>query len=205
VAEDTRVDDMPSLERIVWHKLRVKRGDKAPYCGFGATRDALAELFAELGYTLGAEIGVCRGHYSETLCKKNPRLKLLCVDPWAPYALRTEQVQQAHCDEATARLAKYDVTIIKKASMEAVKDVADGSLDFVYIDADHLFESVILDIIHWSRKVRVGGIVSGHDYCCDYQSGVMAAVDAYVKGTGIQTWYVTIHDHSPSWLWLKRR
>jgi len=198
-------EKLVSPERIVWNKFRIRRGDIVPYCGSAATREALAELFAELGYTLGAEIGVCRGHYSQVLCQKNPGLRLFCVDHWAPYSIRTEQLQQAHYAEAMERLKKHNVTIIKKTSMEAIRDIPDGSLDFVYIDADHLFESVMLDIIHWSHKVRAGGIVSGHDYCHDYQSGTYTAVNAYVRGMGIQTWYITNLDISPSWLWLKRR
>ena len=48
----------------------------------------------------------------------------------------------------------------------------------MYIDADHCFDSVMQDIIVWSARVRIGGIVSGHDYD---NEDVKTAVDTYVK------------------------
>jgi len=195
---------MSSVDRAIWNKLRVKQHDNVPYCGWGATRIALAELFGELGFKRGAEIGVARGEYSEILCQKNPGLELFCIDVWAPNAKRRlRRAQEENFAQAKQRLEKFNAKLIRKASMDALGDVADGSLDFVYIDADHEFESVMLDIIHWSHKVRAGGIVSGHDYCWGYRTGVVAAVDGYVSGMGIQSWYLTNHDREPSWLWVK--
>lgn len=38
------------------------------------------------------------------------------------------------------------------------------SVDFVFIDADHRYDSVRKDILSWFPKVRIGGIIAGHDY-----------------------------------------
>ena len=53
---------------------------------------------------------------------------------------------------------------IKKTSIEAAKDFADGSLDAVYIDAEHDEDSVREDIRVWRPKIKPGGILSGHDW-----------------------------------------
>jgi predicted O-methyltransferase YrrM len=53
--------------------------------------------------------------------------------------------------------------IIKDYTTEAAKTVYDGSLDFVFIDADHGYEGCLRDIKAWDSKVRDGGIVFGHD------------------------------------------
>ena len=53
---------------------------------------------------------------------------------------------------------------IRKTSVEAAKDFEDGSLDAVYIDAEHDEESVREDIRTWRPKIKRGGILSGHDY-----------------------------------------
>ncbi len=53
---------------------------------------------------------------------------------------------------------------IRKTSVEASKDFADQSLDAVYIDAEHDEDSVREDIKTWRRKIKPGGILSGHDY-----------------------------------------
>ena len=55
------------------------------------------------------------------------------------------------------------VTHIKKYSLDASKDFEDGFFDVVYIDACHDYECVIEDIKAWYPKVKVGGILAGHD------------------------------------------
>src|SRR3989338_11169389 len=45
-------------------------------------RDNLADLFKELGFKIGAEIGVYYGWYSEKLCRANPEMKFYAIDPW---------------------------------------------------------------------------------------------------------------------------
>lgn len=60
-------------------------------------------------------------------------------------------------------------------SVDASKLYADGSLDFVFIDAEHDYANVRRDIDAWLPKVKPGGIISGHDHCPDFP-GVMQAV-----------------------------
>jgi len=143
-------------------------------------RIELAKHFAALEFTSGAEIGVCHGRYSEILCRTNPKLKLLAVDDW-----RRNITHESYA-VAKLRLANLNVTIDRRSSMDAVGDVADESLDFVFIDADHKYTSVCDDIREWSKKVRIGGIVSGHDYYITrgQNMGVINAVDEYVAEHG---------------------
>ena len=144
-------------------------------------RIELAKHFATLGFTTGAEIGVCHGRYSEILCRTNPKLKLLAVDDW-----RRNRTHRSYAI-AYRRLTKLNVTIDRRSSMDAVGDVADESLDFVFIDADHKYISVCNDIREWAKKVRIGGIVSGHDYYKTPRGqnmGVINAVDEYVAKHG---------------------
>lgn len=50
------------------------------------------------------------------------------------------------------------------SSAQAAAFISDGSLDLVFIDADHSYDGVAQDIALWTPKVRKGGIISGHDY-----------------------------------------
>jgi len=170
-------------------------------------RAHLASLFAELGYTKGAEIGVQTGKYSIILCKTIPNLKLICVDPWGiPRIDRRSEERYQHCVET---LSPYGTTFIRMTSIEASKLVPDGSLDFVYIDALHDFDNAMIDITLWAPKVRAGGIVSGHDYISFQDYGVIQAVDAYTQIHKID-YYVTQPDlankifYISSWFWLKK-
>ena len=92
--------------------------------------------------------------------------------------------------------------------MDAVKDFADKSLDFVFIDGHHGYDYIKEDIREWSKKVRKGGIVSGHDYYLTPAGnmGVMDAVDEYVKEHGydlkLTDWdkdNPVVDDRQPSW------
>lgn len=133
-------------------------------------RATLARLFFLLGFSRGAEIGVERALYSETLLRENQLLQLLCVDAWRPYGGYRDHVSAAKLErffvEAQERLAPFAARtrFIREFSVEAAAQIPDRSLDFVYIDAAHDFASVAADLRAWSPKVRIGGIVSGHDY-----------------------------------------
>ena len=50
-------------------------------------------------------------------------------------------------------------------SADAAKTVPDDSLDFVYLDARHDFNGVFEDLSVWWPKLKMGGILAGHDYC----------------------------------------
>ena len=52
----------------------------------------------------------------------------------------------------------------KMTSLQASALFEDNSLDFVFIDADHAYESVKADINAWYPKVKPGGYIGGHDY-----------------------------------------
>lgn len=59
---------------------------------------------------------------------------------------------------------KSVVTPIRKPSVEAANEFSNGSLDCVFIDANHSYEEVKNDIMAWLPKVKKGGIICGHDY-----------------------------------------
>lgn len=187
-------------------------------------RDQLAGLFAELSLTKGVEIGVDNGGYSETLLKANPKLFLTSVDPWANDAYEPGisgiDYRQSYFNQcyrtAKKRLAPYNCQIVRKASMEAVKNFKDNSLDFVYIDGNHDFANVVNDIHQWQKKVRSGGIVAGHDYA--FFSGgkrnhVKYVVPNYTRAYGIIPLFIVgaeavgqrgiIRDKFRSWFWVK--
>src|SRR3990167_8478670 len=144
--------------------LKLKgRPAEIPDC----SRDDLPQFFVGLGYKVGTEIGVFKGEFSEKFCKAG--LKLYAIDPWQLYKDYEDFYDQEKLNflyEHTKRvLAPYpDCTVVRKTSMEAVTDFADESLDFVYIDGNHQLKYVVEDITEWSKKVRVGGAITGHDY-----------------------------------------
>lgn len=181
-------------------------------------RAGLAKLFDELGYRAGVEIGVQQGLYTEVLCKENPQAKIYGIDPWEAYEGYQTYVSQEKRDvfyeEARERLGSYNCQLLKKFSMDALDDFEDGSLDFVFIDGNHDFLHVTQDIAGWSKKVRRGGIISGHDYIRrspPTDTHVVRVVQAYTYSYRIKPWFVlgtmakesgVIRDRSRSWMWV---
>lgn len=185
------------------------------------TRDDLPQFFVEMGYKTGVEVGVDKGEFSEKFCKSG--LKLYAIDPWQydnDYIDRHSQEKLDSFYENTKKLlSPYPTcTVIRKNSMHAVGDFADESLDFVYIDANHQLKYVIEDLVEWSKKIRAGGCISGHDYIYTNprtQAGichVIYAVNAYTQAYKIRNWYLLgetknepdeKRDSWRSWMWIK--
>eukprot|EP00747_Dinoflagellata_sp_TGD_P091697 gnl/TRDRNA2_/TRDRNA2_165153_c0_seq1.p1 gnl/TRDRNA2_/TRDRNA2_165153_c0~~gnl/TRDRNA2_/TRDRNA2_165153_c0_seq1.p1 ORF type:complete len:190 (-),score=44.02 gnl/TRDRNA2_/TRDRNA2_165153_c0_seq1:22-591(-) len=65
--------------------------------------------------------------------------------------------------EATPQ-QRGNVFFHRTTSVGAAKVFADGSVDVVYIDADHKWWSVLQDIVAWWPKLRPGGALIGHDF-----------------------------------------
>lgn len=181
-------------------------------------RTDLAIMFGELGFKRGAEIGVRTGKYSETLCTHVKSLeKLYSIDPWDlvfedPISrdylrLRRNDVFNRIYRQALRRLRKYPVCeLIRKTSLEAVRDFEYGSLDFVYIDGAHTFDYVMTDIIEWSKRVRKGGIISGDDYQQLRKGDVITAVNTYVQAHKIDVLNIMANDDYPvpNWWFVKQ-
>lgn len=190
----------------------------APARIHGCSRTELPEFFKEMGYKVGAEIGVYKGGFTERFCQAG--LKMFAVDPWVSYYGDRDQDRQNQIyAEACERLAPYDCTIIRKSSAEAAGLFVAESLDFVYIDSDHRFKQTAADLVDWNRKVRSGGVMSGHDYFTSapharkFRCQVGVVVDAYTKAFGINNWWL-IGDLDPqtepewlqwfpTWMWIK--
>ena len=185
------------------------------------SREDLPQFFVDMGYKVGAEIGVLRGEFTEKFCQAG--LKIYGIDPWISYnnyrRHSREEPYEVMYENTKKRLTPYDCTILRKLSMDALNDFADGSLDFVYIDGNHTLRYIVEDIYEWNRKVRIGGVVSGHDYATNIRGPysfqalhVKYGVDASVLALRIKNWYLLgrkyaldgeKRDKWRSWFWIR--
>lgn len=90
------------------------------------------------------------------------------VDPWSDYSeINSGFLNQAE-SEFDNRMKQYsNVEKIKLKSEDAVKLFPNESVDVVYIDGEHKYESVLFDIQAWLPKIVKGGLLCGHDYIED--------------------------------------
>ena len=63
---------------------------------------------------------------------------------------------------------------IRNESLTAARCFSE-KVDFIYIDASHVYESVMADVRAWKPHIKPGGWMGGHDYNWKFP-GVLRAV-----------------------------
>lgn len=174
---------------------------KKPFWIPDCNRYDLPELFKQLGFTTGAEIGVDTGSNLVRYLKAG--FTMYGIDPYIDYEIHqlkpteppSTQKNMKGVYKGAQHLKGYpNYTLIKKPSMEALSKFRDRSLDFVYIDGSHKYGHVAMDLMEWAQKIKKGGIISGHDYYCDIERranrGVGPAVDGFIKAFDFSHFWV---------------
>lgn len=115
------------------------------------------------GGLVGAELGVEYGIHALSMLRYLNIKKLYLVD-----IVKTPELVE--------RLREYSdkIEFVNMDTTKATSIVPDG-LDFVYVDADHSYESASDDINNWYPKVRIGGVFGGHDI------GIHSVIKAVVE------------------------
>jgi len=156
------------------------------------TREDLGKLFESVNQTgTCVEVGVQLGWNTKRIIDGGWTGVVFCVDNW---------VRMYELESAKKLLADYPVDFIQADSALAASKFADGSIDCVYIDADHSYEGIKRDFEAWYPKVRSGGIVSGHDYGANNDCpGVKQFIDEYMAAHPEIKMYFTTDDfyHGP--------
>lgn len=163
----------------------------------------------ETGAGAVAEIGVWRGELSRRILQQCLSVtKLYLVDPWHPILMQhgerwayvgpgtsVEEMEDAMAEAVRETEVFGKTTILRLPSVEAAKQIPDGSLAAVIVDAIHFQNTVMEDIAAWRPKLRPGGLMIGDDLS-EFYPGVKLGVEA-IFGSNYkaidQTWW-TIPD-----------
>lgn len=138
------------------------------------SRELFFPLLVEtLGLKTGAEIGVDKGDFSALILENTSIEKMYCIDPWIDdfgsncrpgYFDKSGNVRMKQAyDKLKPYVDNGRAELVRATGLEASKILPSG-LDFIYIDGDHSLEGVFYDVYEWTPKVKIGGIISGHDY-----------------------------------------
>jgi len=110
-----------------------------------------------------AEVGVDRAAFARHMLLELGRQHVkvssyFAIDPWLSSAVPFR--------EAFEELLRFwpAVKIVHGTGAEASTWVNDSSLHFAFIDAVHDFKHVMLHLKAWWPKIKVGGVLAGHDY-----------------------------------------
>lgn len=171
------------------------------------TRDELPVLFEARGYKIAVEVGVLRGEYSRTLLSGWSGT-LYMVDAWrnlpgyVDIANGTDQQHEENRQEAILVAVRFGdrAVIVRELSTVFARELGDGCLDAVYIDADHSRAAVLADLAAWAPKVRSGGVIAGHDYLDGVlPEGVFGVKSGVLEFFGREPDIVT-EEKWPSWI-----
>lgn len=158
ISEQSKSNEEWLQEQIEWNRTNIS--------GSG-----ILEIIKTLkGELIGCEIGVCLGVTTELYAKElNNLKKIYAVDhypefvDWNGFDLNKER-QELIKQYAYNKLKQYpNVEIVYKNSSDFVERLEDNELDFIFIDGDHRYKSVLRDITMFYPKVKTGGIFAGHD------------------------------------------
>src|ERR1700674_3826178 len=195
------------------------------------SRFELAGLLNELELLgTAVEVGVFRGVFSRQLLERWDGRKLILVDPWRHLEdyldswNLSDSEMEGNYQETLKVLAPFEerIQVLRMRTQEAAALVPHASCDFIHIDANHSYEAVKHDLLLWFPKLRVGGLMSGHDYfdaLADehlepiFQNnrsiprelltsyGVKTAIDEFALSHGITV--SLILEHEPTWYFIK--
>ena len=139
-------------------------------------------LIDKLKLKTGVEIGVDKAGFSKHILSKTKIDMYYCIDTWQDEFGSDYRPDYFDKDgnnrynEAYETLKEYidakRAVLIKSTGLEASKDFGTETIDFCYIDGDHSLGGIYTDIMAWTPKVALGGIIAGHDYKDGGKSGI---------------------------------
>ena len=133
---------------------------------------------------VGCEIGVKDGRHAQLILETLDISKLYLIDTWDSFPTYTKRYVRSKKGlsfiNCKSKLSKWrDKTVfINDFSENAHRLIQDGTLDFVYVDANHENVYVKKDIELYWPKLKAGGLMAGHDYIEKWQ-GVIDAVTEF--------------------------
>ena len=136
------------------------------------------------------EVGVNEGVHAEVMYALLRPITLYLVDPW--YGGQQSIV-------ADKFVERSNVILIQEYSESAAKKFRSESVDLVYIDANHVYKDVILDLNSWYPKLKIGGMLCGHDA---NREEVYTALDEFSKKQELE---LNLSDNARNFWFIKEQ
>jgi hypothetical protein len=173
------------------------------------TRDDLADLFGRSG--IGAEVGVQKGDYAAVLLERTKPIEMHLIDCWEQQSEATygddpanvpNLVQEDNFQHVMHRfsgdIGSGRVIVHRGYSTDILPGFDRDYFDFIYIDANHRFDSVLRDLQHCENLVKRGGLLCGHDYLLRDGWGVVQAVETFLQNGNYMFQFLTQCSEFPS-------
>jgi hypothetical protein len=169
--------------------------------------DFLAGLMNQLEFKTFVEVGCKEGRTSGHILDAVKESLVIAIDPWITQEANGDPKRETYKDWDFEEIEKKfwenvgerrdRCRMLRMTSAEAVLEVGDG-VDVVFIDALHDYESVKEDIKLWWPKVKVGGVLSGHDFNHKWPGVQLAVAEAFnLMDVGVgpdSVWFMVKND-----------
>lgn len=150
------------------------------------------DYVAEVGCLLGKS--VC--YLGEAIKRSKKKVMIIAVDSWPEIYVNEGgrtffEPFTTFCSVIRMAELANMVQPIRGDSAKSSALYKTGQFRFVFIDADHHYDSVKADIKAWYPKVMAGGVIAGHDYSGTYPGVVQAVNEEFkqIKLIGQSWWY----------------
>lgn len=199
------------LEKIETWKHGGKNGGPGGWAGL--YYGIFSSIIKENGFKHCAEIGIGYGLHAKEILENTNVEQLYLIDPMQYYGtddFSTYIVNNGGFDNLVRNIQIHlqefsdRYTWFRQPSLSIQADqIADESLDAIFIDGDHSYLAVSQDLPFWWKKLRKGGWLLGDDY--GYIMETRMAVDEFAKVNGLSFELVTKpHVQYPIYKFIKK-
>lgn len=135
------------------------------------------------------EIGVRWGRNAKFVLNNFDITKIHLIDPYCelPYLTHIFDAKsvQGYKSKAKLDLGPFEDKCVwyQDYSQNVVDEFEDESIDIIYIDGDHSYEAVLIDLTLFYPKIKEGGLIIGDDY---NEGGVKQAIEEYALENDIE-------------------
>ena len=166
--------------------------------------------------TVGMEVGVFRGHFSEVICRALRPRKLYLIDVWTllgerfgwgklSYTNDDELPTAVAMREAVLRCGRYPEVeaVVVESSFPECRDQVEEPLDWAYLDASHQYAHTLRELRALDSMMTADSVIMGDDWHVQGDHphhGVLQAVHAFVAESD---WRITAA--GPGLQWAIRR
>lgn len=165
----------------------------------------VSKVINENNFKKCAEVGIGYGFHAKEILTNTSVEQLYLIDPYVDYSndgfpLDVKTIfgnfeHLANCVKENLKPYNHRYTWFRQPSITIKNEqILDGSLDLVFIDADHSYEAVMQDLTFWYNKIRFGGWLLGDDYASCFPS-TTKAVDDFATKMNLKINFLTKKDN----------
>ena len=168
-------------------------------CRMMASRELILSHLPKGG--IMAEIGVASGYFTRHILDQLHPDQLYAIDLYDYHLSKNKDQshEELFQERFNSEINQGIVHMKKGLSWEVLETFPDAYFDYIYLDADHTYESVVKDLSVIKRKIKPSGILQCNDYTTFNPIalmgfGVQRAVNEFMLAENYEMIYYSLTD-----------